>query len=290
MPGSLKTSQCYSGRAAATSQRQIHEAISEVVRLRWRDVDFDRRLVNVWQGKGRSDRQVMLPKTFEPLLVRLSEHFAGDDYVFPTGKTTSLTGPHNNRRHLSPRTAQRVMERAVRIAGIKKKASPHTLRHSFACHTYEYTCDLRRIQQILGHVHLETTTIYVRVAKPSDGQAVTSPLDVMTNQQAARAQRGVSSVGRLRIYLKPQPSEKPGFRMAKVTLAIPTEARPVYLTGIVAREVRRGWMNLEIPPLEQWEEPLRWLSRGQRERIEEPGFYELLQREVPRRLLQLAPG
>ncbi len=62
------------------------------------------------------------------------------------------------------------------------------------------------------------------------------------------------------------------------------------LTGIVARKVRRGWMNLEIPPLEQWEEPLRWLSRGQRERIEEPGFYELLQREVPRRLLQLAPG
>ncbi len=90
--------------------------------------------------------------------------------------------------------------------------------------------------------------------------------------------------------MKPQPSEKPGFRMAKVTLAIPTKARPVYLTGIVAREVRRGWMNLEIPPLEQWEEPLRWLSRGQRERIEEPGFYELLQREVPRRLLQLAPG
>ena len=151
---------------------------------------------------------------------------------------------------------------------------------------------MRKIQKILGHVHLETTTIYVRVAKPSDGQAVTSPLDVMTGQRAARAQRGLPSapsVGRLRIHVKPQPSDKPGFRMAKVTLAIPTEGRPVYLTGIVAREVRRGWMNLEIPPLEQWEEPLRWLSRGQRERIEEPGFYELLQREVPRRLLQLAP-
>jgi len=60
--------------------------VGEVVRLRWRDFDFDRRLVNVWQGKGRSDRQVMLPKTFEPLLKRLSQQFTGDDYIFPSGK------------------------------------------------------------------------------------------------------------------------------------------------------------------------------------------------------------
>ena len=90
--------------------------------------------------------------------------------------------------------------------------------------------------------------------------------------------------------MKPESSETPGVRAAKVTLEVKTEARPVYLTGIVAREVRRGWVNLEIPPLEQWEEPMRWISRGQRERIEEPAFYELLQQKVPRRLLQLAPG
>jgi hypothetical protein len=152
---------------------------------------------------------------------------------------------------------------------------------------------LRKIQQILGHVCLETTTIYVRVARPTDGQAVTSPLDVLTAGQASRAQsaRAIArSVGTLRIHLKPEPSEKPGSRKAKVTLSILTDARPVYLTGIVAKEVRRGWVNLEIPPLEQWEEPMRWLSRQQRERIEEPAFYELLQREIPRRLVQLAPG
>ena len=184
------------------------------------------------------------------------------------------------------------MERAVRIAGIKKKATPHTLRHSFACHTYEYTCDLRKIQQILGHVHLETTTIYVRVAKPTDGQAITSPLDVMTRNQATRAQSvraKMPSIGRLRIHLKPESNGKPGARKAKVTLSIETDARPVYLTGIVATEVRRGWVNLQIPPLEQWEEPMRWLTRVQRERIEEAAFYELLQQEVPKRLLQLAP-
>ena len=62
--------------------------VSEVVRLRWRDFDFDRRLVNVWQGKGRTDRQVMLPTTFEPLLRRLADQFTGDDYTFPAGKAT----------------------------------------------------------------------------------------------------------------------------------------------------------------------------------------------------------
>jgi len=181
-----------------------------------------------------------------------------------------------------------VMQRAVRIAGIRKHATPHSLRHSFACHTYEYTCDLRKIQKILGHVRLETTTIYVKVARPVDDEAVISPLDVLGRKQAtASASKSTvsPSVGKLRIHLRPEPNDHPESRHARVTLEIQTGARPVYLTGIVAREVRRGWINLDIPPLEQWDESLSWLSRRQRERIEEPAFYELLQREIPRRLL-----
>jgi site-specific recombinase XerD len=315
--------------------------VGEVVRLRWRDFDFERRLVNVWQGKGRSDRQVMLPRTLEPLLKRLSAQFTGDDYVFPAGKASrpdrlagrrrchpdvagAATG-NSRRRHLSPRTVERVMHRAVRIAGIRKHATPHSLRHSFACHTYEYTCDLRKIQKILGHVRLETTTIYVKVARPVDNEEVTSPLDVLCKKRAAgSASRPPAkpSVGRLRIHVQPEPSraadalapsplpaqrssggegrvrggifspaarphDRPGSRQAKVTLEIPTDTRPVYLTGIVAREIRRGWVNLEIPPWENWDEPLRRLSPPQRQRIEEPEFYELLQREIPRRLLRM---
>lgn len=108
-------------------------------------------------------------------------------------------------------------------------------------------------------------------------------------QAAARATKSTAapSVGKLRIHLQPEADDSAKSRHAKVTLEIQTNARPVYLTGIVAREVRRGWVNLEIPPLENWEEPLRWLSRQQRERLEEAEFYELLQREVPRRLLRL---
>jgi site-specific recombinase XerD len=89
--------------------------VSEVVRLRWRDLDFDRRLVTVWQGKGRTDRHVMLPVCYEPLLRELSKGFQGDDFVFPGERCG---------RHLSPRTAQRIMERAVRIAGIQKRVTP----------------------------------------------------------------------------------------------------------------------------------------------------------------------
>jgi len=65
--------------------------------------------------------------------------------------------------------------------------------------------------------------------------------------------------------------------------------RPVYFTGIRATEVRPGFFTLEIPPLEHWAEPLNWLSPSQRERFEEPSFYELLQHEITRRLLALLP-
>ena len=252
--------------------------VSEVVRLRYRDLDFDRRLVNVWQGKGRADRQVMLPVTFEPLLRQLAKTLEGEAFLFPAEKRG---------RHLSPRTAQRAMQRAVQIAGISKRATPHTLRHSFACHTFENGCDIRHIQKVLGHVHLETTTIYVRVARPADGKAIPSPLDVM--ERGSRVEgpesRGIKAVGSLKIHLRANAPDDRGLRSSMVTLRIGEQARPVYLTGISARELRRGWVSLEIPPLEEWEEPLRWLPREQRERIEEPGFFEMLQREVPRRLL-----
>ena len=258
--------------------------VSEVVRLRYRDLDFDRRLVNVWQGKGRSDRQVMLPTTFKPLLRQLSEEAQGDEFVF-AGKQRG--------RHMSPRTAQRVMQRAVRIAGIQKQATPHTLRHSFATHTFENGCDIRYIQKMLGHVHLETTTIYVKVARPADPDAVSSPLDVLEMNGTSRTNktgRPQPSVGRLRFHMKPdQPGDK-GQRSSKVTIGIEGETRPIYLTGIVAREVRKGWVNLEIPPLEAWEQPLSWLTQSQRERIENAGFFELLQREIPKRLLALESG
>lgn len=65
------------------------------------------------------------------------------------------------------------------------------------------------------------------------------------------------------------------------------DERPIYFTGIMAKEVRPGYVSLDIPALEQWSEPLSWLSRQQRERFEETEFYEMLQREISNRLCQL---
>jgi len=125
--------------------------VSEVARLRYRDFDFDRSCVTIWQGKGRTDRQVTLPASFEPLLRELAKTFSPDAYVFPGDRPG---------RYLSPRTVQRVMKRTVRLAGIGKAATPHSMRHSFATHLFEEGTDIRLIQTLLGHVHLETTRLY----------------------------------------------------------------------------------------------------------------------------------
>lgn len=270
--------------------------VSEVVRIRWRDVDFDRRLINVWQGKGRTDRQVTLPVCYEALLTELSKGHAADDFLFPSEAvcfSPSGRGRVRGKRHLSPRTVQRIMERAVRIAGIKKKATPHSLRHSFATHSYEDGCDIRRIQKLLGHTRLETTTIYVKVARPTDDAVAPSPLDKLyhTPPRVSVAMGRRADVGHLRLHFLQQPSEA-DCRSAKVTISVFTGDRPIYFTGIVAKEARPSYVTLEIPPLENWSEALRWLSRAQRERFEEPEFYELLQREISTRLCQLplTPG
>ena len=230
------------------------------------------------------------------MLTELSEGFAADEFLFPSQKQTPSGNGHRRakgNRHLSPRTAERIMARAVRIAGIRKNATPHSLRHSFATHSYENGCDIRRIQKLLGHTRLETTTIYVKVAKPTDDLAAPSPLDQLYHLPArpSASPRRRAHTGKLRIHFQQQESEA-NCRAAKVTVSVDTirssdGQRPIYFTGIIAKEVRRGFVTLDIPPLERWSESLSWLSREQRERFEEPEFYELLQREISTRLCKL---
>ena len=94
------------------------------------------------------------------------------------------------------------------------------------------------------------------------------------------------SVGRLRIELQLRPADAEAVPVADVTLTILTDPIPVELTGIVVREARPGWLTLDVPPLERWAEPMRWLTPQQKTRIESAEFYELMQREVARRFLQ----
>jgi hypothetical protein len=145
----------------------------------------------------------------------------------------------------------------------------------------------------MGHVHLETTTIYAKVAVPNK-QLVRSPLDVLEGRTEAtpRVDTGVVQfrrrpAGRLKIQMRLAPHSTRQSPKAQGTLAVQTSTRPIYFTGIVVRQQRPGWNLIEVPPLERWEEPLRWLTPRQRERMETPEFYRMLEAEINRRFALL---
>ena len=249
--------------------------VGEVVRLRWRDVDHDRSVLNVWQGKGRRDRQVMLPKSFAPMLHQLAVAAHADDFIF-AGRRSG--------RHLSTRAAQRAMERATQIAGIGKKVSCHSLRHAFATHLLERGADIRFIQKLLGHLRLETTRLYTKVAVAA-AETIESPLDqILHPRTSPRVLRAEASpppaVGTMRISLTPTGPDR-----STAKLTITSETAPVVLDGITVKEGRPGWVSIDVPPLEAWSERLLWLTPPQRERLSSPQFFQRLQQLLAERFL-----
>lgn len=239
--------------------------VSEAVRVRFADFDFARRTIRVEQGKGRKDRLVMLPTSFAPLLRHTSKLHPADAYVF-----ASVEDPH---RHLTPRTAERAVVRATRLAGVRVHATAHTLRHSFATHLLEAGTDVRFIQRLLGHLRLETTTLYTKLAVLK-GERATSPLDLLasrwTSGATAGAGAGGGAVGRMRIAWTARDAHS-----ADVRVCIRGDP-DIVLDGIVIEESRPGFLGLRLPPLEEWSERLRWLPREVQARIADGSFYERL--------------
>ena len=92
-------------------------------------------------------------------------------------------------------------------------------------------------------------------------------------------------MGKMTVGLVPCTDDPAGVPAARVDLTILTDTRPIRLPGIVVREPRCGWVVLELPPLEAWAEPLRWLTPAERERVESAEFYRLLQQHVTSRFL-----
>jgi integron integrase len=190
----------------ATGMRQ-----SDVLRLRVQDLDFDRRVITLRDGKGGKDRTTMLPRSLEhglqaQLARRAHLHavdiargkvdvelphalaikypnaprewawqwvFAADDY-----SACPRTGAIR-RHHLHPKTLNRTLRGAAQRAGITKPVTAHTLRHSFATHLLESGQDIRTIQALLGHADVSTTMIYTHVANVGVS-GVRSPLDAIT--------------------------------------------------------------------------------------------------------------
>lgn len=129
--------------------------VSEVVKVRVGDIDLERNLVMVRQGKGNKDRRTLLPESLKSTLARVMAWHSPEDYLFESER--------GGRLH--ERTAQKVFERAVDRAGLEKKAGFHSLRHSFATHLLENGVDLRYIQALLGHENIKTTQRYTQITE-----------------------------------------------------------------------------------------------------------------------------
>ncbi len=144
---------------------------AEVCTLRICDIDSQRMLIHVDQGKGGKDRKVMLSAGLLDLLRAYWREAQPEGWLFP-GK------PKIN--PLSPRQLNRAFTSARHMAGIKKAATLHSLRHSFATHLLEANTDIRVIQVLLGHAKLATTARYAHVATKTIRDVV-SPYDMLEN-------------------------------------------------------------------------------------------------------------
>jgi integrase/recombinase XerD len=147
--------------------------VSEIVALKVSDIDSTRMLIRVEQGKGRKDRHAMLSPQLLVLLRAWWREGRRRGVMLPQGW---LFPGRNPITPLSTRQMSRAVHAAAEAAEIKKRITPHTLRHSFATHLLEQDVDIRVIQVLLGHAKLNTTALYAHVATKTI-HTVMSPLD-----------------------------------------------------------------------------------------------------------------
>jgi site-specific recombinase XerD len=141
--------------------------VSELTNCQVKDLDFKSRLLRVCQAKGAKDRTTILSEKLCPVLEKYLKNKGAKDYIFESERGGKLT----------ERTVQQVFSDALSKSGIKRPATCHSLRHSFATHLLEAGTSIRYIQELLGHAKLETTQIYTKVAN-TNLQTIKSPLDL----------------------------------------------------------------------------------------------------------------
>jgi site-specific recombinase XerD len=160
--------------------------VSEVVTLKVGDIDSERMLLRIERGKGRKDRHAMLSPQLLGLLRAWWVEGRRLGVMLPNGWLFPGRPPVNP---MSTRQVNRAVKAAAEAAGIAKRVSPHTLRHSFATHLLEQDIDIRVIQVLLGHAKLDTTALYTRVATNTI-RTVMSPLDRLEPLSGKRKKPG----------------------------------------------------------------------------------------------------
>jgi len=165
----LRTPRNLKHRAILTTLYAAGLRVSELCQLQVTDIDSARMVLRVCQGKGQHDRYVMLSPKLLPLLRQYWQQDKPRPWLFPGNPPT---------RPITARMVHRICRNAGQAAHLPKVIHPHLLRHSFATHLLEAGVDLRRIQLLLGHRSLRTTSRYLHVT-PQALHATPSPLDAL---------------------------------------------------------------------------------------------------------------
>ena len=149
--------------------------IGELLHLQLKDFDFDRDQLHIRNAKGRKDRYATIAKSLHPLLKSYYTSYKPTVYFIENPKGGLY----------SAGSVRSFLKKSCRAAGINKKVTPHTLRHSYATHLLEQGTDIRYIQELLGHSKPETTMIYTHVTQKSL-RDIKSPLDTSLNNLSLR--------------------------------------------------------------------------------------------------------
>ena len=147
--------------------------VGELLNLKLRHVDIDRKQIWIEQSKGRKDRVVVMSDVYIPLLINYIQTYQPREYL--------IEGQNGGKYSAS--SIRQLIRHNCKAAGILKPVTPHTLRHSYATHLLELGTDIRYIQELLGHTRTETTMIYTHVTK-KDLLNIKSPLDTIVQQMS----------------------------------------------------------------------------------------------------------
>jgi site-specific recombinase XerD len=140
--------------------------VSEAINLKIKDVDLAELTIHIKGAKGNKDRITIFPEKLKNDVINLIADRPGNDFLFASERGGKLT----------ERSAQKIFENSLKKAGIKKEATFHSLRHSFATHLLENGVDVRYVQELLGHQNIRTTQLYTKVTNPNL-KKIKSPLE-----------------------------------------------------------------------------------------------------------------